>query len=310
MAMSTRPRFGLLGTGVWPRLVQAPAAKESRAVDFTSVFGRSAVKAAAFAKTFEVREYSDFDAFLDSVDIVGIALPPDAQAQYALTAAKAGKAAILEKPLALNPLQAEAIAAAFEERNLPALVFFTNLLIPRTRAWLDEVATAGGWIAARVDSYSQLLGDEDNPFFETVTSWRGAAGALWDTGPHAVAMLLTTLGDISSVFAVAGADDLKLLTLTHTSGAVSSITLTMNAPAPLPGETALFGVAGKFTMPKSADWFADSKIAYTGALQLIAEAFAETNSNISPGVRLGVSVTNVLAAAEESITSGQSVNLA
>lgn len=308
--MNALPRFGLIGTGVWPSLVQAPAANETDEVNFTSVFGRNSEKTAAFAKSFEVRPYSDLDTFFDSVDIVGITLPPEAQAPYAIATAKAGKAAILEKPLALDPVQAAAIARAFDERSLPALVFFTHLLIPRTRAWLKEVAVAGGWIAARIDSYSQLLGDESNPFFKTVTSWRGAAGALWDTGPHAIAMLLTTLGDVSKVFAVSGADDLKLLTLIHVSGAVSSVTLTMSAPTLLPAEAALFGAAGKHIMPQSTDWFADSKIAYMAALHKIAGALTEPISPICPSVGLGARVTDVLAAAEESIATGRSVDVA
>ncbi|HEX4297695.1 MAG TPA: Gfo/Idh/MocA family oxidoreductase [Devosia sp.] len=307
--MNDRPRFGLIGTGVWPRLVQAPAAAQSDAVSFTSVFGRNALKAEALAAPFRVRAYSDLGAFLDSVDIVGITLPPAVQPHFALAAARAGKAAILEKPLALDPLEADAIAREFETRELPALVFFTHLLIPRTQAWLNDVATAGGWIAARVDSYSRLLHDEANPFFGTVAAWRGAAGALWDSGPHSVAMLLTTLGDIVQVSAIRGTGDLKLLTLTHVGGAVSSIALTMDAPTSLPGETALFGAAGKTTLPQSPDWFADSTVAYAGALRLVAGALAEKKVDIAPGVRLGAKVTKVLAAAEQSIATGRRIDL-
>lgn len=308
--MSDRPRFGFIGIGVWPRLAQAPAAAQSDAVNFTSVFGRDPIKAEAFATSCSVRAYSDLDAFLDTVDIVGISLPPDVQTQYALAAAKAGKAAILEKPLAVDPIEAEAIAAAFEERDLPALVFFTHLLIPRTQAWLNDVATAGGWIAGRVDSYSQLLRDEANPFFGTVAVWRAAAGALWDIGPHSVAILLTTLGDVTEVFAVRGRGDLKLLTLTHVGGAVSSITLTMDSPASVPGEIALFGAAGKTTVPRSPDWFADSIVAYTGALRIVVDALTGRSLKVAPGVRLGVRVTKVLAAAEQSIATGRRIELA
>lgn len=307
--MSDCPRFGFIGSGVWPRMAQAPAAAQSDAVRFTSVFGRDATKTEAFAAPFNARAYSDLETFLDSVDIVGIALPPNVQAQYALAAAKAGKSAILEKPIALDPVEAEAIAAAFEERKLSTLVFFTQLLIPGSQPWFNEVATAGGWIAARVECYSRVFSNEEDPFFGTVATWRGAAGALWDAGPHAVAVLLTTIGDITWVSAVRGKGDLKLLTLTHASGAVSSITLAMDAPADLPGETALFGAAGKTILPQSTDWFADSIDAYSVALRLIADAHSGKHVEIATDVRLGVKVTKVLAAAAQSIATGYIVKL-
>ena len=54
-----------------------------------------------------------------------------------MRAARAGKRVVLEKPLALDPVEADEIAAEFETRGLTALVFFTRMLIPDTRAWID-----------------------------------------------------------------------------------------------------------------------------------------------------------------------------
>lgn len=307
--MSERPRFGLIGTGVWAQLVQAPAAAQCDIVDFTSVFGRSVAKTEAFAVQCNVQPYTDLANFLDSVDIVGICVPPEVQAQYAFATAKARRAVILEKPLALDPIEAESIAAAFMERGLPALVFFTHLLIPRTEAWIKEVSSAGGWISARVDSYSQLLRNEADPFFGTAAAWRGAAGALWDTGPHAVAILLTTLGDVSEVFAVRGIGDLKLIMLTHKAGAVSTVALTMDSAASVPKELALFGAAGKTIAPPSPQWLCDATIAYVAALRRIADALATQSPKVAPDVALGVAVTKVLAAAGRSIATGRRIVL-
>jgi len=303
--MSDRPRFGLIGTGVWPRLIQAPAARASDAVDFTAVFGRNAAKAETFAAPFRVRAYTDLDAFLDSVDIVGISVPPDVQAQFALAAARAGKPVVMEKPLAIDPAEADAIAAEFETRGVPALVFFTLQLVPRVRNWADAARATGGWIAGRVDSFSRVLTDTTSPFHGTVAAWRGTAGALWDTGPHAVALLLTILGDVVDIGAVRGRGDLKILTLTHAGGAVSTITLTMDAPANLPGETVLFGAAGKNLLPPSADFDGEAMAAYASALAALA------SGNISglPDARLGATVTKILTAAERSLASGRRIDL-
>jgi predicted dehydrogenase len=304
-----KPRFGLIGTGVWPRLVQAPAAAANKAVAFTSVFNRDSAKAEAFATPFGVRGYADLDAFFDSVDIVGITVPPAAQPELALRAAKAGKPVVLEKPLAIDPAEAEAVAAAFESRDLMAIVFFTRLLIPATRTWIDAAREQGGWLAARVDSISGLLNDPSNPFYGTAAAWRGSAGALWDTGPHSVSTLLMILGEVAEVSALRGQGDLKLLTLAHKAGAVSSIALAMDAPVNTLGETALFGAAGKSVMPPSTDWFGDATVAYGVALDRLAESLTGKRPDEVSNVRLGAAVTKILAAAERSLESGRRISL-
>ena len=304
-----KPRFGLIGTGVWPRLVQAPAARASESVAFASVFNRDQTKADVFATLFGVRGYADVDAFLDSVDIVGITVPPDVQPYYAKRAARAGKPVVLEKPLALDPIEADQIADAFEARELMALVFFTRMLIPQARAWIDGARAQGGWYAGRIDSMSPLLNDPSSPFFGTTATWRGAAGALWDTGPHAVSTLVTILGQAVEVSAIGGRGDLKLLTLGHTSGAVSSISLAMDAPVGVPGEIALFGAAGKSVLPPSTDWFGDATEAYGAALEILAGGPSGRERPVLPDARLGATVTKILAAAGRSLATGRRIML-
>ena len=303
-----KPRFGLIGTGVWARDIQAPVARASADVDFTAIFGRNALKATAFAAPFGVKPYSDLGAFLDSVDLVGICVPPDVQPQLAMAAARAGKPVLLEKPVARDVAAAEAIAQEFGERGLPAAVFFTQLYMPRIKAWADDAAATGGWIAARIDTYSRVLVDPGNPFHVTAATWRREAGALWDTGPHAVALLLTVLGEVVEVVATRGRGDLKVLTLTHASGAVSTITLTMDAPANVSGETALFGAAGKNVLGPSPNFDAEAAEAYSEALRLLAAA-AGGEPVTYPDAALGLAVTRILAAAERSLATGRRVTL-
>jgi predicted dehydrogenase len=304
-----KPRFGLIGTGVWPRLVQAPAARASQSVALTSVFNRNQAKADTFANLFGARGFADLDAFLDSVDIVGITVPPAAQPHFALRAAKACKPVVLEKPLALDPIEADDIATAFESRGLTALVFFTRMLIPEARAWIDAARAQGGWLAARVDSISGLLSDPASPFYDTTATWRGAAGAFWDTGPHAVATLVTILGQVVEVSGIRGRGDLKLLALGHADGAVSSISLAMDAPVGAPGETALFGAAGKSVLPPSADWFGDATRAYGIGLEILAGGPAGRDHPVLPDARLGATVTKIHAAAERSLATGRRISL-
>jgi predicted dehydrogenase len=180
-------------------------------------------------------------------------------------------------------------------------VFFTTLYIPRVRRWIAEAAEAGGWATGRIDSFSRVLIDPTSPFHET--AWRAGAGALWDTGPHAVAMLLSVLGEVTEVTAVRGRGDLKVLTLNHRTGAISTISLSMDAPGPMPGETAFFGAAGKLALPPSPNWDGEATDAYRVALRALATGEAAS----FPDTRFGATVTRILAAAEQSIASGRRI---
>jgi len=299
----TKPKFGLIGTGVWAGMVQAPAAAHSDAVAFTAVFGRNRQAAEGIAAAHGVAVHDDLAAFLAAVDIVGICVPPAVQPQFALAAAAAGKPLLLEKPVAQDVAAAEAIAAALAERELASVVFFTQLLMTRVEGWLRKVRAEGGWFTGRIDGFGQVLTDPGNPFH--ATAWRAGAGALWDTGPHAVALLSTVLGPVTEVAATGGQGDFSVLVLTHAGGAVSTVSQRMDAPAPLPGETALFGVNGKSSPPPVENWMGESVAAYAAALSRLADPASAGPDALVMDAAFGAAVTRVLAAAERSIASGR-----
>ena len=297
-------RFGLIGTGIWARDIHSVAAAGSDAVHFTSVLGRDRVAVARLAETHGVAAYTELGEFLGSVDIVGMALPPAIQPGFALAAAAAGKHLLLEKPIAISLDDATRIATECDKRGLTSIVFFTQLFIPRVQAWIDDAVQVGGWIGGRVDGFSSVLVDPKNPYYRT--DWRKQAGALWDIGPHAVALLVRVLGQVKLVAASSGPGDFTALTLTHESGAVASIHIAMDLIAPVAGETAVFGSAGKRVLPPSPDWATESRDAYRNALATLAAA-ASGHGGSHPDARFAAHVTAVLAAAERSMVSGQRV---
>jgi predicted dehydrogenase len=297
------PRFGLIGTGVWAKMIYAPVAARSTAVQFTSVHGRNFDAAAELAAAYGAMPYSDLYAFLDSVDIVGVCLPPDVQARFALKAAAAGKHLILEKPLSLDPGESTAIADALESQELRSAVFFTRLFLPEVAAWVRQVRTAT-WFYAHSHNFSRLLLDPSNPF--NGTPWRHEVGSLWDAGPHAVALLQSSLGDVAEVVAARGVGDLVTMTLTHRSGAISTISNSYNTPQGFPGEIVLFGESGRETPPALKGKEGQSE-AFDIALRMIAVPGASADT--MPDARFGSKVTGVLAAAERSVREGRSVKL-
>ncbi|HTV71461.1 MAG TPA: Gfo/Idh/MocA family oxidoreductase [Rhizobiaceae bacterium] len=295
-----KPRFGVIGTGAWARAVHMPAAAASSDVIFTSVFGRNAEALKIAASTHHIEAYQDLDAFLQSVEIVGIALPPELQPEFALAAAKARKHLLLEKPLALDLPTARKIEETLVANGLASVVFFPQLLSQDVGQWVAQTKATGGWFAASLERFSQALTDARNPFH--ASDWRLDAGALWDTAPHAVALLLAVFGEFAEVIAVRGQGDLVSLTLVTGAGAIATLTLARDAMTPLPGKTMLFGSSGMKELPPTGNWNSLSIEAYQTALcSLSAAANGTLQKSLLYDARFAVQVTAVLAAAEASL---------
>src|SRR6516164_986687 len=95
-------KFGLAGTGFWARIAHAPALASADGIEFTAVWGRNREAAAGLAAAYGVAAHHDIAAFLDGLDGVAFAVPPNVQAAIATTAARAGKHLLLEKPIATS----------------------------------------------------------------------------------------------------------------------------------------------------------------------------------------------------------------
>jgi predicted dehydrogenase len=296
-------RFGLFGTGPWAHLAHAPGLAAHPDVEFAGVWGRDGAKAAELAGRYGARAYPTVEALLADVDAVAVALPPDIQAPLALRAARAGRHLLLDKPLAFEPAAAEEIAAAVADRELASVVFFTRRFMPGLREFLAQAERTGGWIEARVDHVGSIY-DEGNPF--GASAWRRASGGLWDVGPHAVALVLPVLGAVTEVAAMAGPHDMTHVLLRHATGAISTLTLSVDVPPAAAREEAVFaGTGGVVTVPPQP-W--QPVIAYGRALDELLAAAAGTRRP-ALDVRFGAEVTAVLAAAAQSIRTGASVTL-
>jgi hypothetical protein len=103
---------------------------------------------------------------------------------------------------------------------------------------------------------------------------------------------------------MAGPHDMTHALLRHESGAISTLTLSVDAAAEEVRQEIVFaGEAGLRRVPE-AQWRADQ--AFGAAIsQLIAAAGGGPKSEID--VRFGAAVTAVLAACQEAITTGRTV---
>jgi predicted dehydrogenase len=288
-------RFGVLGTGHWARTVHAAALAGHPSARLAGVWGRDLAKAKAVGAEFDVHGYDDLDALLDQVDAVTVAVPPDVQPDLAVRVAQAGKHLLLEKPIALDLATADRIVAAVQDAGVASVVFVTFRFRPSTATWLEQAGRTtlagghGSWL-------SSLAG---SPFDDS--PWRHEHGALWDIGPHVLALLVPALGPVVSVQAGSGLRDTVHLVLGHASGVASTVTLS-HTVAPMSAGTEVFvhGDAGRLVLIPEDDV---ALPAFEVAVdELLAAAL--TGGTHSCDVTSGRETVAVLAAATRALASG------
>jgi predicted dehydrogenase len=290
-------KFGLVGTGYWARVTHGAGLVQAPGVELTAVWGRDADKAAALGKEFGVEGYTDYAAFLEQVDAVAFAVPPEVQAELGATAARAGKHLLLDKPIATSLARAEQLVEAVESAGVASVVFFTSRFSPTTRDWLSTVAEGeweGAWARWIVSAFA-----EGSPYASS--PWRREKGALWDVGPHALSVLTGALGPVVGVSADGGNGDLVHLVFHHEGGATSTASLTLNAPKPaINVEVSLWGPSGLSTLPRGGS---TPEEAFAVAVRELLAAI-ETGDHAHPcDVQFGAAVVRTLVDAEEQIAA-------
>jgi predicted dehydrogenase len=239
-------RFGLVGTGHWAQITHAPALASTDGIEFAAVWGRNADAAAQLAATHGATAHRDLAEFLADIDAVAFAVPPDVQAPIATRAAEAGKHLLLEKPIAISPADAGALADAVRTAQVASVVFFTARFQADARAWLATVRAASGWAGGCAVWLGSAL-RSGSPFN---TPWRRDKGGLWDLAPHLVSLLWASLGPVRSVTAGAGRGDVTHLILHHETGLTSTVTVTLGQPRDAEfSELYLWGEPGRSVAP-------------------------------------------------------------
>lgn len=287
--VTTTQRIGLLGTGPWAARTHAPAIAGLPGAVFSGVWGRRPEAAAELAAAHGTEAYADVDALFAASDAVAFALPPDVQAPLAVRAARAGCHVLLDKPVATDVTAAAEVVAAVADAGVRSVVFCTLRFSTETERWLAEQSAVEGWFTAEARWLSPLFTEGSNSPY-AASPWRREKGALWDVGPHVLSVLLPLLGDATEVTAGAGPADTAHLVLRHASGASSTATLSLSAPAEAAGaEIRVHGEAGTSTMPH----WTDPQSALRRAL---AALFSDTPHPCD--ARFGLRITEVLAQAE------------
>jgi predicted dehydrogenase len=114
-------KIGILGAArVAIYAMIAPAKVEPRA-RLVAVAARDPARGAAYAKQHDIPHvHESYEALLADreIDLVYIATPPSLHSKWALAAIAAGKYVLVEKPFAMNEVEALAVAEAAEARGV------------------------------------------------------------------------------------------------------------------------------------------------------------------------------------------------
>jgi predicted dehydrogenase len=286
-------RFGLFGTGHWAAHTQGPALAAHPDVELVGVWGRDPAKAYALAQDLGTRPFPESDELIDAVDAVSVALPPFVQPGLAIKAAEAGRHLLLDKPLAIDLAAADAVVEAVDRAGVSSVVFFTARFTEPVATFLRDVADQS-WEGGRSNHCGSIFGS-GNPYGSS--PWRREKGGLWDVGPHALALVLPVLGPVRDVAAMTGPRATTHVLLRHESGAVSHLTLTVDAPPALVGfHTEFIGTDGIVVVPRGE---VRSVTAFGRAVDELVAAVAAGRRDHPCDVRFGREVVAVLVRAEE-----------
>lgn len=210
---------GLVGAGPWASAMHGPMLAAGPQTRLAAVWARRPEAAERLAARLGAHAAGSYGDLLDRCEAVAFAVPPDVQAALAPQAARAGKALLLEKPLAFDLAGARALADAVAAAGVVTQLVLTKRYHPRTRAFLAEAATFDAAGARACYLHGAFLGGA------MATGWRLDRGALPDLGPHLLDLADAALGPIEQVRATGDGRRWIELTCVHLGGAVSQLSL-------------------------------------------------------------------------------------
>jgi predicted dehydrogenase len=190
-------RWGIVGPGDIADRVMAPAMAAAASAELVAVAGRDRARADAFAARHGARRvHADARAVLADPDVeaVYVATPVDSHASLTVAALEAGRAVLVEKPMARTVAEAEAMVAAAARTDRPLAVCFYQRINPRHREArrLVESGAIGRPTAARVAFSGR---SRPRPGAWRFDPERSGGGVFADQGSHAVDLLRYVLGD-------------------------------------------------------------------------------------------------------------------
>jgi len=227
-------RIGIVGAGgIARRHVHALTGVDDARL--TAVVDTSGERAAQLAASCEgASAFETVADGLDAIDAAFVLTPPQFHRDVAVAAIEAGKHVMIEKPLAVDVADGEAIVAAARKHGVVAMTAFNMRFRPGFAKLRDAIS--GGCLGEVVQFWSQRLGGGgSHDEVEEGANWRTTSsticGMTIESLSHDIDLVRWMLGDVAAVKActrashapLPGFDDNASLVLTLASGAFATI---------------------------------------------------------------------------------------
>jgi predicted dehydrogenase len=197
-------RWGIIGCGNVTEAKSGPGFQRATNSALVAVMRRDGTLAKDYAARHHVPKwYDDAQALIDDpeVDAVYIATPPNAHKVYTLAAAKAGKPVYVEKPMALNFAECQAMLEACQQAGVPLWVAYYRRCLPRFLKIKELIDTGAIGVprAATITFYRQWRPADPNNLPWRVIPEIAGGGLFVDLASHTLDYLDYFLGPIQAV---------------------------------------------------------------------------------------------------------------
>jgi predicted dehydrogenase len=175
-------RIGLIGVGKHGARYARHIREDFSDVELVAVARRDPDRAAAAARAFGARAYTDYRELIErgEVDAVIVVVPPTLHVEVVSCAARAGVPVLLEKPAVPSLAAGQALLAALRSNPIPLMVAQTlryNTVVRALRAACAEIGTL------RSMTFTQRF--EPSPLGWLDDPARSGGGIVLHTGVHA-----------------------------------------------------------------------------------------------------------------------------
>ncbi len=190
--------WGVIGAGGIAK-VFCNAMRFSKTGRIEAVASRSPGKAEGLAGTFSIPKiYTDYPSLLDDddIDVVYVSTIHPAHAEWVIKAARAGKHILVEKPIGMNAMEAEAMIAAAKENDVFLMEAFMYRCHPQTLR-LAELVRDGEIGQVRIIRAVFSYNAEYNPNSRAYANELGGGGIL-DVGCYTASMSRLIAGAASN----------------------------------------------------------------------------------------------------------------
>jgi predicted dehydrogenase len=252
-------KFGIIGCGVAAEFHSAGIeGAENPNIKFTGCFDVNKEILETFSKSKRIPPFNSMEELLDSdIDAALILVPHYLHATITKAVAKAGKHVLIEKPMAMTLEQCDEMIADTKRAGVKLMIAENHRFLPAhgvikdavKRGLIGDVFLGRTYEGAFCDA-SEFL----DPDIWHFTYDKGGGGALFDQGPHKMAMLNWLLdGEVVSAQCWLGkalpspptkGEDSAMVYLHYRNGAMMDVVVSSTTVHPLTNSTELHGTKG------------------------------------------------------------------